>query len=77
VDDFDFDLLDLKSKFPSFKRFTELSFQDGENSFNLISLMILFFIERLGESSSIVSEDPFTFSVPDRDNRTGVECVLD
>jgi hypothetical protein len=76
-DNFDFDLLDLKTILPRFEGLPELSFQDGEHGFNFVSLMIFFLIERLSDSSSIISGDSFTFSVSDRDKRTRVERVLD
>ena len=62
----DFDFLDLESVFPSFERFPELSFHDGEHGFDIVSLMIFFLIERLSDSSSIISGDSLTFSVSDR-----------
>jgi hypothetical protein len=39
--------------------------------------MILFLIECLSESSSIVSGDPFPFTVSDRDKGIGIERVMD
>jgi hypothetical protein len=67
----------LKSVFPSFKGFTEHSFQNGEYGFDFVSLMVFFIIECLSDSSSIMSGDPFTFSISDRDKGTGVEGTPD
>jgi len=78
VEDYpDFDLLDLEPVIPGLESFPKLSFQDGEYRFNLISLMILFLIECISESSSIIFGHPFTFSVFDRDQKTGVESISD
>jgi len=67
----------LDSVFPRFEGFSELSFQDGEYGFDFISLMVFFLIERLSDSSSIVSGYSFTFSVSDRDERARVESISD
>jgi hypothetical protein len=52
-------------------------FKDGEYGFDLVSLMILFFIECLSDSSSIISGGLFAFPVSDRDEGTGVEGIPD
>ena len=62
--------LNLESVFSSFKGFTEPSFQDREHGFNLIPLMIFFVVENLSDTFSIVSGNPFPFSVSDWDKRT-------
>jgi hypothetical protein len=62
-DTLDFDLLDLESVFSGFESFNELSFQDREYRFNLVSLMIRFFVEIPDNSSSIIFGDSFTFSI--------------
>ena len=64
---------DLESVFSCLEGFPELSFQDGEYGFDLVSLMIFFLIERLSDSSSIVSGNPFPFSVSYGDEGAGVE----
>ena len=61
----DFDLLDLELVFSCPERFSELSFHDGENSFDPISLMIFFLIGRLNDSSLILPGGLFMFSVSD------------
>ena len=66
-DHLNFNFLDLESVFTSFEGFTELSFQDRENRFDFVSLVIFALIEQLSKLSSIVSGDSFSFPVPDRD----------
>jgi len=70
-----YDLLDLEPVNPGLESFPKLTFQDGEYRFNLISLMILFLIECISESSSIISGDPFTFSFSDRDQELRVSRI--
>jgi hypothetical protein len=76
-DNFDLNFLDPESVFASFEIFPKLSFQDGEYGFNLVSLMIFFLIKRLIDPSSIVSGYLFSFSVSDRDEKTGAQGILD
>lgn len=61
---------DMESLFPSLKRFTKLSFQNGEYSLDLVSLMILFLIERVSNSSSIMFGYSFSFPFSDTNKRT-------
>jgi hypothetical protein len=67
----------LELVFSRFERFSELPFQDGEYSFNLVSLMILIQIKRLSNQSSVIPRDSFPSSVSDWDKRTGVERIPD
>ena len=69
-DHFDFNLLDLETVYLSLEGFPKLSFQDIEHGFDFVALMIFFLIERQSDSSSIISEDTFPFSVSDRDKGT-------
>jgi hypothetical protein len=62
-------------EFSGFQSFAELSFNDGEYSFDLVSLMIPGLVERSGEFSTIDAEYPFSFSVSDRDNRISVQII--
>jgi hypothetical protein len=72
---FDFEFFDLFLEFSGFQSFAELSFNDGEYSFDLVSLMIPGLVERSGEFSTIDAEYPFSFSVSDRDNRISVQII--
>jgi hypothetical protein len=60
---------------PSFESFPELSFQDREDGFDFVSLVILFFIERERNPSAVIPGDPLPFSVPDWDKRAGVQRI--
>jgi hypothetical protein len=72
---FDFEFFDLFLEFSGFQSFAELSFNDGEYSFDLVSLMIPDLSERSGEFSTIDAEYPFSFSVSDRDKRISVQII--
>jgi len=64
-------------EFPSFEGIPKLSFEDREYGFDLGSLMVPGLIERSCEFSSVESGDFFPFSIPDRDERAGVERIPD
>jgi hypothetical protein len=55
----------------------ELSFKNGENSFDLVSLMIAVLVERAGQFSSIDPGYPFSFSGSDWNKRVSVQVVTD
>jgi hypothetical protein len=74
-DQFDLEFFDLRLEFSCFQSFSELSFNDGEYSFDLVSLMIPGLVERSGEFSTIDAEYPFSFSVSDRDKRISVQII--
>jgi hypothetical protein len=76
-DQFDFEFFDLCLEMPCFQSFSELSFENGEYGFDLVSLMILGLVKRSGEFSSISTEDPFSFSGSDRDERISVQIITD
>ena len=59
----------------SFECFPELSFQDRENGFDFVSLVIFLFIERERNPSAVIPGDSLTFSVSDRDKRAGVQRI--
>jgi len=44
-DQFDFEVFDLSLEFTCFQRFSELSFQNGEYGFDLVSLMVAGLVE--------------------------------
>jgi hypothetical protein len=73
----DFDLLDLEPVFPSLEGFPELSFQDGEHGFDLVSLMVLIQIKRFHHLFSIIPGDLFSFSIPNWDERSRVQRIPD
>ena len=64
-------------EFSCFQRFSELSFNDGERGFDLVSLMIPGLVERSGEFSTIDAKYPFSFSVSDGDERIRVQLIQD
>jgi hypothetical protein len=74
---FDFEFFDLRFEFTCFQSFPELSFEDGEYSFDLVSLMVPDFVERPGKFSSINTIDAFSFSSSDRDNRVSIQVISD
>jgi len=71
-DDFEFDLLDQELEFSGFERFPELSFHDGEDRFNFVALVIRFLIKRPGKTSSVISPDPFSFTISHRDLESSI-----
>src|SRR5208337_3576122 len=74
---FDFEFFDLRLKFACFQSFPELSFEDGEYGFDLVSLMVPDLVEGCSEFSSIDTKYPFSFSRPDRDKRVRVQVITD
>jgi hypothetical protein len=63
------------SEFTSFESFAELSFQDREDGFDFVSLMIFFLVKRLSDPSTIISGDSLPFSISNRNKRAGVERI--
>jgi hypothetical protein len=57
-------------EFSGFEGFPELTFQDRENGFDDVSLMVFFLIEIQSNPSAVISGDPLSFSVPYGDKRT-------
>jgi len=76
-DQFDFEFFDLCLECTCFQRFPELSFQNGENCFDLVSLMVAALVEGPCEFSSIESGDSFPFSGSDGDKRIGIQIIPD
>ena len=76
-DQFDFEFFDLCLEFTCFQIFPELSFEDGEYGFDLVSLMVAGLVERPYEFPSEGTEDAFPFSGSDRDKRIGVQVISD
>ena len=74
-DQFNFEFFDLRVEFSCFQSFSELSFNDGERGFDLVSLMIPGLVERSGKFSTIDTEYPFPFSGSDRDKRVSVQII--
>ena len=67
----------MEPVFSRLEGFPELPFQDGEDGFNLVSLMVLIRIKQFRHSSSIIPGDSFTFSGSDRDKGTRVQGIPD
>src|SRR5665647_58222 len=64
-------------EFTCFQSVSELSFKNGENIFDLVSLMVAVLVEKPSKFSSIDTEYPFSFSCSDRNKRVSVHAVTD
>ena len=74
---FDFEFFDLCLEMPCFQGFPEFSFKNREYGFNFVSLMVPELVEGSGEFSSISTEDAFSFSGSDWDERISVQVIAD